>query len=72
MRDFQTLRFQTTDIICSDTFQPKIFPSKMKKTREFQTLRFQTTDIICSDTFRRKIFGLKLKYEHIQSYYLTI
>jgi hypothetical protein len=27
-REFQTSRFQTTESLCSDTFQPKIFASK--------------------------------------------
>jgi hypothetical protein len=44
MREFQTLRFQTTDESLLDTFQPKIFPSKMNKMRDFQTFNPESTD----------------------------
>jgi hypothetical protein len=55
--------FQTTDSLCSDTFQPKIFRLKMSKTsetREFQTVMFETTDSLCPNTFQPKIFRLKM------------
>jgi hypothetical protein len=59
MREFQTFNPESTDESLSDTFQPKIFPSKMKKMREFKTLRFKTTDESCSNTFQPKIFPSK-------------
>ena len=31
MRELQTFMFQSTDSLCSDTFQPKIFTSKLKR-----------------------------------------
>ena len=34
--------FETTDSLCSDTFQPKIFRLKTSETREF--FMFETTD----------------------------
>jgi hypothetical protein len=61
MREFQTFMFQSTDSLCSDTFQPKIFRLKTREMREFQTFMFQPTDSLCSDTFQPKIFTSKLK-----------
>ena len=58
-REFQTFMFQSTDSLCSDTFQPKIFRLKTRETREFQTLDFKPKEHIRSKDFSAKNISFK-------------
>ncbi len=51
MREYQTFMFQSTDSLCSDTFQPKIFRLKTREMREYQTLDFKPKEHIRSKDF---------------------